>query len=198
MYKNMRDEELVRGALVGDDRCFECLFQKHHQKVYNLAFRIVRNHADAEDLVQEIFMQVFKKLGSFKFKCQFSTWLYRVASNFSLMRLRSHRRNAFVYIDDWDKNHLENIIEDRSQTNNIDHMSCGHEVRGVINNAVMSLPERCRSVYILKDVDGLPLKDICEELDITVSLLKNRLHRARALMKKAVQEYVDDYLEDAA
>lgn len=198
MCKKTKDEELVRGFLAGDELCFERLFQIHRQKVYNLALRMVRNQTDAEDLVQEIFLQVFRKLNSFKFECQFSTWLYRVASNFSLMKIRSDKRKGWVFFDDWDCHFLENIVEDRSETSDIHHMSCGHEVRGMLNAAVINLPEHCRNVYVLKDVDGLPLREICQELDISESVFKNRLHRARTLMRKAAREYIDEGLEDAA
>lgn len=198
MCKNNRDEELVRGFLAGNEYCFEQLFHRYHRKVYNIAFRILRNSTDAEDVVQEIFMQVFRKLDSFKFQCQFSTWLYRVSSNFSLMKVRSNKRKALVYFQELDSSWLENLVEDRSDANDIEYMSCGHEVRGMLNKAIINLPAHYRIVFVMKDVDGLPLKQICSELVIGESVFKNRLHKARSLMRKVAREYIEETLREAA
>lgn len=198
MSKHICDEELVKGFLAGDNLCFERIFEKHYQRVYNIAFRIIRNPTDTEDLVQEIFIQVFKKLDSFKFQCQFSTWLYRVASNFSLMKIRSNKRRPMVYFEDLEPSSLESLVEDRSETNDVEYMTCGHEVRGVLTKAVLNLPENYRSLYVLRDIDDLPLKEICDVLNITESVFKNRLHKARMLMKKSVGEYVQETLKEAA
>jgi RNA polymerase sigma-70 factor (ECF subfamily) len=198
MLHSASDEDLVRGFLAGDEDCFTHIFERHHRNVYKLAAQILRNEADADDLVQDIFIQIFKKLYLFKFECRFPSWLYKVTWNHCLMKIRSQKRKPVVHLADLEPMSVENIVDDRPQTKDITYMTCGHELRHVLTDAVNSLPHNCRCIFVMRDVDGLSVKAISDHFAISESIFKNRLHRARTLMRKMVSTYLEEVTDEAA
>ena len=168
------DSELVRAARRGDTASFEQLYLRHAGRIHGVVLRLVGyDHARAEDLVQEAFVQAWRKLESFHQQSRFGTWLYRLAVNCALMALRAGKT------DPLDKS-LE--IEPGSES---DTPFCAAE-RAELEVAIAQLPPRARSVLVLHDVEGWRHQDIAEELDMAIGTSKAQLHRARRLLRQAL------------
>ena len=189
------DEELVARARAKDFGAFEELVGRYEDKIYRLAFRFVRNETDAKEIVQDTFLSVWRKLDTFKGDAQFGSWLYRVAANAALMRLRAQRRHPEVsteelpidYLDNY--GHLPNTGENWAKRPDDELQS--DELRRRIQAAVDDLPEIYRTVFLVRDVEGLSTEETAEVLQISVPTVKTRLHRARLALRDAISHYFD-------
>jgi RNA polymerase sigma-70 factor (ECF subfamily) len=191
MTTRKTDTELVKGVMNGEESCFVELVEKYGSKVFNLAMRITRNQEDAEDVLQEVFITVFKKLESFQHKAQFSSWLYRVAMNSSFMKIRSRNRRRTVSIEDVEPTIKHNWVGTRTEMYDVDFMSSRHELRAAIEAAVEKLPEDYRAIFILRDIDGLSNEAVGKVLQLSVPAVKSRLHRSRLMMRQELKEHYD-------
>ena len=191
MTTRKTDTELVKGVMNGEESCFVELVEKYGSKVVNLAMRITRNQEDAEDVLQEVFITVFKKLESFQHKAQFSSWLYRVAMNSSFMKIRSRNRRRTVSIEDVEPTIKHNWVGTRTEMYDVDFMSSRHELRAAIEAAVEKLPEDYRAIFILRDIDGLSNEAVGKVLQLSVPAVKSRLHRSRLMMRQELKEHYD-------
>jgi RNA polymerase sigma-70 factor (ECF subfamily) len=189
------DEQLVVRARNKDFGAFEELVDRYDDKIYRLAFRFVRNETEAKEIVQDTFLSVWRKLDTFKGDAQFGSWLYRVAANAALMRLRAQRRHPEVsteelpidYLDNY--GHLPNTGENWAKRPDDELQS--DELRRRIQKAVDDLPEIYRTVFLVRDVDGLSTEETAEVLQISVPTVKTRLHRARLALRDAISQYFD-------
>ena len=170
------DQELVRRAQSDDDRAFGELVGRYESKVYSLSLRMLRNPEDAEDVLQDTFLRAYRGLKSFQGNSTFSTWIYRIATNSALMRLRKKRlptvsidqadeQEAPLEIADWKPGPVEQLMTE--------------ETREAMEQAIESLPPEFRQVFILRDVEELSNAEVAEVLDLSVAAVKSRLHRAR-------------------
>jgi len=190
----LSDAELVRQAKEGNTQAFEALVRKHTPKVYGLALGMMRNPTDAQDVVQDTFFNCYRKLDSFRGEAAFSSWLYRIAHNMCLMKMRSRRRRPEVSLEihslefDADGQH-QRQIEDFSPR--LDDLYENKELGQVILKGMETLPESYRVVFVLADLQHLSMKEIAQVLNLTVPNVKTRLHRARLKLR----EYLSEYLE---
>jgi len=190
------DETLVEKSQQGDYLSFQELVKRHEKKIYNLAYKIMGNKEDASDVLQETFLQAFKKLPGFKSKAKFSTWLYRIAVNICLMRKRRQKKIKTVSLDvpiltkqedeirrelrdDWSKSPLASLESE--------------EVKRALSNAIDSLPEEYRTVFILRGVNGFSNEEVANTLKISLPAVKSRLHRARLFLRDKLSEYFKEY-----
>jgi len=191
------DVELVRRAQQGDGSAFAELVGRHQRQLYRLALRMTGSEADAQEVRQEAFLNAYQKLPNFRGEAQFSSWLYRIAANSALMRLRRKRRapdaltdqplelqgprfSAEGYLDppprsDWSQRADEKMMD--------------RELGTAIDQAVNGLPDDYRTVFLLKDVDGLSNEEIADALELTVPAVKSRLHRARLALREKLGEF---------
>ena len=191
------DVELVRLAQNGDGAAFAELVSRHQRQLYRLALRMTGSEADAQEVLQEAFLNAYQKLPNFRGEAQFSSWLYRIAANSALMRLRRKRRapdaltdqplelqgprfSAEGYLDppprsDWSQRADEKMMD--------------RELGTAIDQAVNGLPDDYRTVFLLKDVDGLSNEEIADALELTVPAVKSRLHRARLALREKLGEF---------
>jgi len=173
----------------------EKIFHEYAPRVYNLARRLLGNAADAEDVTQDVFLQVVRKLPTFRGEAAFSTWLYRVAVNAALAyrRKRALRETARLPepLEDFreDGNHRAPV---RSWMKEPSQQALDRETHQRIEEAIAGLPEIYRDVYVLGDVEELPNAEIAEILGLSVAAVKSRLHRARLLMRKALAPYFEE------
>ena len=167
----VKGERRVRGEL----RPFEELFKLHHGKVYALCLRMTRNTAEAEDLSQEVFVQVFRKLASFRGESAFSTWLHRLTVNLVLMYFRKNRRRKEQLTENGEL--PESIVKGRNQT------SFPILDRLALDEAIVKLPPGYRAVFLLHDVEGLQHLEIANILGCSVGTSKSQLHKARMKMR---------------
>lgn len=169
------DAELVRLARRGDSASFEHLYRRHVGRVHGVILRLVGfDHARAEDLVQDAFVQAWRKLDSFRQQASFGTWLYRLAVNCALMALRAGKSDPLGQP-------LELEPEAEGQT-----PFCAAE-RAELEAAIAQLPPRARAVLVLHDVEGWRHQDISRELDTAIGTSKAQLHRARKLLREALE-----------
>jgi len=190
------DGTLVEKSQQGDYLSFQELVRRHEKKIYNLAYKIMGNKEDASDVLQETFLQAFKKLPGFKSKAKFSTWLYRIAVNICLMRKRKQKKIKTVSLDvpiltkqedeirrelrdDWSKSPLASLESE--------------EVKRALSNAIDLLPEEYRTVFLLRGINGFSNEEVANALKISVPAVKSRLHRARLFLRDKLSEYFKEY-----
>jgi RNA polymerase sigma-70 factor (ECF subfamily) len=191
-YRPMPDEELVRSAQAGETRAFDELVGRYQEKVYRLAFKILRHEEDASEALQDAFLSAFRGLRNFKAESTFSTWLYRIATNAALMKYRK-RRDGHVSLEqsqtgtedaeglqipDWSTQPVEDLLT--------------AETRRVMEEAFDRLPEELRVVFELRDVHGRSNAEVAEQLGLTVAAVKSRLHRARIQLRDRLNRYFAD------
>ncbi len=186
---------LVERARNKDFAAFEELLSRYEDKVFRLAYRFVRNESEAKEILQDTFLAIWRKLDTFKGDAQFSSWVYRVAANAALMRLRSQRRHPEVSTEDLpagflDQQQYGQILSpgDNWARRPDDELQSG-ELRRHIQAAVDALPEIYRTVFLIRDVEGLSTEETAELLAISVPTVKTRLHRARMALREAIAGY---------
>jgi RNA polymerase sigma-70 factor (ECF subfamily) len=177
--------DLVAGAQRGEESAFESLYQHNRQRVYALCLRMIGNTADAEELTQEAFLQVFRKIQTFRGQSAFSTWLHRVAVNTVLMRLRKKRVTAVpleenLREDEGDDAPKEYGTQDLALSGAIDRVN--------LKRAMAMLPVGYRQAFVLHDVEGYEHNEIAELLGCSIGNSKSQLHKARARLRKLLQE----------
>lgn len=190
----LSDEALVARAQGHDFAAYEEIVRRFQDKAFRLAFGLTRNESDAQDVVQEAFLNMYRKLDSFKGDSQFGSWMYRVVVNAALMRLRKRKRLGEVSVDDEngevreDEYYAGSIPEWRMHA---DVAIENQELRQKIIEAVDALAPKYQTVFVLKEIEGLKLDEIAEVLDLTVGGVKSRLHRARLQLRASLESYLD-------
>jgi RNA polymerase sigma-70 factor (ECF subfamily) len=175
--------QLVRRAQLGDKEAFARLYETHRRRVYAICLRITRERAEAEDCVQEAFLQCFQKLATFRGDSALSTWLYRLTVNVVWMRLRaSHGRPASLdtggCLDDSAESAILNAcpVDDQRLTGAIDRIA--------IHRALRRLPPGYRTILLLHDVEGKAHSEIARELGCSIGNSKSQLHQARVRLRR--------------
>ena len=189
------DEELVqRYTEGGDEISFEEIVSRHAEKVFGLALRITRSHEDAEEVFQEVFLTLTKKLDTFKGESKFSSWLYRVTANASYMHIRAEKKHENdLSLENYspydEKGTLMGKIKNKDWSSRPDLVIFSKEALGIIENAVNELPESYRVVFHLRDIEGLSNEGVSEVLGLSVPAVKSRLHRARLFLRDRLSDY---------
>jgi RNA polymerase sigma-70 factor, ECF subfamily len=186
------DRELVERAQGGDYAAFEALVRKHQGKTYALALGLMKNPAEAEEVVQETFLSAFEHLDGFRGEARFSTWLYRVASNHALMKLRKKKPEP-----QGDATDLEARMNS-SGTSPFDALSLwarrpddavqSNEVRHALQGALEALPPDDRALILLRAFDDASHEELAHQFGSTVPAIKSRLHRARLVLRELLDE----------
>lgn len=174
---NGRGSELIRRARQGDAGAFETLFQTHKMRVYSLCLRMTNNVAEAEDLVQDAFLQVFRKLATFRGDSAFSTWLYRIAMNTVLMHFR-RRSLSRVSLDECHASH-DGDRPVRREYGTRDGRLETSVTRIALVRAISKLPEGYRAIFLLHEVEGYQHCEIADLLGCSVGTSKSQLHKAK-------------------
>ncbi len=171
---------LVRRAQQGDEQAFATLYELHKKRVYSVCLQMTKNIADAEDLTQEAFMQVFRSINSFRGDSAFSTWLYRIAVNTVLMKLRRRKAPPLLSLD-------EPVSADspslKREVGNADPNLCGAVDRIALGRAAEELPAGCRRIFDLHEVEGYQHHEIAQMLQCSIGNSKSQLHKAKLKMR---------------
>lgn len=186
------DAELVKLAQAGDTRGFDELVRRYQDKVYRLCFKILRQEDDAAEALQDAFLSAFRGLKNFKAESTFSTWLYRIATNASLMKYRK-RRDGHISLEQSqssNENSETMQIPDWSQQPPKDLLDS--ETREMMAEGIQRLPEELRTVFVLRDVQDMSNAEVAEVLGLSVAAVKSRLHRAR----RSLRDWLDRYFRD--
>jgi RNA polymerase sigma-70 factor (ECF subfamily) len=170
----------------------ERVFRDYAPRVYNLARRMVGNDADAEDVTQDVLLQVVRKLDTFRGDAAFTTWLHRVTVNAALAARRKRARRDEGRVHD----PLDAFTDDGQHADHVrpwprlpDAIALDREEKQLIEHAIAGLPEMYRDVFVLADVEQMPNAEIAELLDLSVPAVKSRLHRARLMMRDALSRH---------
>ena len=174
------ERSLVQRAQRGDEAAFATLFQLHKRRVYSVCLQMTKDVADAEDLTQEAFMQVFRSINSFRGDSAFSTWLYRVAVNTVLMKLRRRKSPPVLSLDEpvaGDSSSLKREVgkEDLSLSGAVDRIA--------LRRAIEELPGGCRQIFDLHEVEGYQHHEIAELLQCSIGNSKSQLYKAKMKMR---------------
>jgi len=180
----------IRLAQAGDAAAFEFLYQLHGRRVYALCLRMVSNPADAEDLAQEAFLQLFRKISTFRGESAFSTWLHRMTVNVVLMRLRKKSLPTDSLEETIDPD-AENSAPKRD-VGAPDLRLSGAVDRVNLERSIEKLPPGYRTVFVLHDVQGYEHNEIADIMGCSVGNSKSQLHKARTRLRELLQEEVRD------
>jgi RNA polymerase sigma-70 factor, ECF subfamily len=179
----------IQRILRGESQLFETLYTPHQKRVRAYALSIVRNTADADDVVQNTAIQAFRQLGRFRQASRFSTWLFAIARNESLQLRRKLSRGNIIAISSGLSGRIgwEATLEDKSLSPF--EQFARREVTDAFSNSLQTLPERLRVAFELRECDGLRIRHIAQRLNLTTQAVKSRLFRARALMHQNVTKW---------
>jgi len=179
---NLSDEQVIQRVLEGETALFEVIMRRHNQRLYRVARAIVRDDGEAEDIMQEAYVRAYQHLDQFAGRAKFSTWLTRIAVHEALAR--AHRRRRFQELEPHaeSKGDAMNLIP--ANAPDPEHCCSASEVGRLLEQVVESLPEKYRTVFVLRDVEELSTEEAAQCLEITEENVKTRLHRARALLRR--------------
>jgi len=175
--EGLTDAEIVRRVLAGETSLFELIMRRYNQRVYRAVRAIVRDESEAEDVMQQAYVNAYTHLRQFEQRSAFSTWLTRIAINEALARIRP--RGLHVVPDD-------DMPEVESPLPNPEEAAMTSEIREVMESEISALPESYRSVFMLREVEGLSTIETAECLNLSEDVVKTRLHRARAMLRENI------------
>jgi RNA polymerase sigma-70 factor (ECF subfamily) len=175
------DDEVIRRIRAGETDLFETLMRRHNQRVYRIARAILRDDAEAEELAQEAWVRAYEHLDEFAGRAAFSTWLVRILLHEGWARARRGRRFEALPPEGRDGGLA---MKDRSMESGPEKKVFEKEVRTLLEAAIETLPEGSRTVFVMREVEELSTAQTAECLDVTEEVVKTRLHRARASLRK--------------
>jgi len=179
------DSEIVRRVRAGDRALFEVLMRRHNQRVYRAARAVVKDETEVEDVMQQAYVNAFTHLHQFEERSEFSTWLTRIVLNEAFARRHKLQSSASISasVDDDRGAFMETM---RSPDPDPERQAYAQELRRVLEEAVDELPEHYRTVFMLRDIEGLSTNETSVGLGVGEEAVKTRLHRARAMIRRAV------------
>jgi RNA polymerase sigma-70 factor (ECF subfamily) len=184
-WENVSDEELVRRIRAGDAALYEILMRRYNQRIYRVALTILRNDAEAEDVMQEAYVRAYEHLVQFAGDAKFSTWLTKIAVYEAIARVRSRAKGREIKsAPDADQDIMNTL---RSDARDPEMQTYDHELRLVLERAIDNLPDLYRSVFVLRVIEGLDVNETAAALDLGTEVVKTRLHRGRALLRKELE-----------
>lgn len=192
------DLHLVHATQDGDISAFEQLVERYDRKLLRIAEHITHNREDSQDAVQEAFLKAFQHVGDFREDSQFSTWLIRITVNQALMKLRKRRTSKEMSLDDdfqADGDMLPREVADWAP--NPEELYWASELRDILIRALEGLRPALRTVFVLRDIEGLSTDHTAEVLDLSPAAVKARLWRARLQLRELLNEYFSKHKEPA-
>jgi RNA polymerase sigma-70 factor, ECF subfamily len=181
-WNQLSDEEVVTQVLRGQTALFEVLMRRHNERLYRAARAIVRDDREAEDVMQQAYVSAYAHLRQFNAQARFSTWLTRIAINEALARVR--RRGRYEPFDDeWAG--MEALMRP-SSTHDPERQAFSSELRALLESAIDDLPDGAREVFVLREVEGLSTAEVAETLGVSEDVVKTRLSRARATLRRSL------------
>ena len=180
-YAKAKDFDLTQAAAGGDMGAFEEVYQRHHRRVYSICLRMLQNAHEAEDLTQDVFIQLYRKIGSFRGDSAFTTWLHRMTVNQVLMHFR--KRNV-----KFDKTTEDGETPDQvvAGTANPEKMRIVDKL--ALESAIDQLPDGYKNVFVLHDVEGFEHEEVARILGCSVGTSKSQLHKARLKLRKLLKK----------
>jgi RNA polymerase sigma-70 factor (ECF subfamily) len=178
------DYELSQKSASGNIAAFEVLYERYHRRTYSLCLRMTNSQTEAEDLTQEVFIQLFRKIGSFRGASAFSTWLHRLTVNQVLMHFRKRSVKSEKTSEDGEMpDQIVSGTENPSKMPIVDRIA--------LNNAIALLPNGYRSVFVLHDIEGYEHEEVARIMGISVGTSKSQLHKARLKLRGLIVKQIE-------
>lgn len=188
----IKESEIIKRILRGEKELYEILVRRNNQKLYRIIRSYLKDDAEIEDIMQDSYVKAFTKLYQFKLESSFSTWLIRIGINESLARLKEKGKR--YHLNEQSDNLRSNTIleiPDNRQLNPQDKM-VRNETKQILENAIDSLGIKYKTVYVMKEVEEMSLKEIAIALDLTIANVKVRLHRSKEMLKEKLYEVANE------
>jgi len=175
------DLELVQRVRAGDDACYRLLVERYQTLVYTIAFRMVRDRSEAEDIAQDVFLKVYRTLDGFREEASFKTWICRIATNRCIDWRRKHgpRQEAAASVDEAEK------VADQGTYERPEQALVRRETQEEVRRVIDEMPEKYRTVLLKYHFQGMSYKDIAEAQQISPRTVETRLYRAKQLLRNA-------------
>src|SRR5689334_17080915 len=188
----MDDSAVVTAFLGGEERAFSELVTRYQTRLLNFIYRTIGDREKAEDLVQEVFIRVYRHLHRFDRSKKFSTWVYTIASNLAKNELRNRSRNPLVLFQAITKNWQdeERPLQFEDEANRPDDLYRKRDVREKVEEAVEQLPEHHRNVFVLRELEGKSYEEIAEITNTNLGTVKSRLNRARNSFAEIIEPWL--------
>ena len=189
------DNELVRDFIAGNDAAFTQLVTKYKDSLTNYLNVMVADYEIAADLCQEAFLRVYKNIRRYSHIYQFSTWIYRIATNLAIDEMRYRKRRGQVYYKNvWAGRQAGEDEGQEFELRDLRHgpreQMLNRERSQVLGDAIRSLPEKYRTAFIMKEIQELPYEEVAKALRTSPGTIKSRLHRARELLQRKLENYI--------
>lgn len=175
----MKKVDEIQPLIEDEQQSFHELYQKYHERVYSICLRMTQNASESEDLTQDVFIQLFRTIGSFRGESAFTTWLYRLTVNLVLMHFRKRKRRQ-------DRSNQEGELSAYIVPGSQDPKRMRIVDRILLSEVITKLPEGYRQAIILHDIQGLQHKEIAETRGRSVGTSKSQLHKARAMLRELI------------
>ncbi len=180
------DDEVVRRVLAGETALFEALMRRYNQRLYRVARSILRDESEAQDVMQQAYVNAYLHLDQFAGRAKFSTWLTRIAVHEALARARHRARSkGSDFMSDENEDQSDIIRDERPDPEEQAHTA---QLRRLLESAIDRLPKGYRSVFVLREAEGLATPEVAQCLEISEDAVRTRLHRARALLRRHIYE----------
>jgi RNA polymerase sigma-70 factor (ECF subfamily) len=192
------DADLVRRALARDDTAFRTIMERYNRRLYRIARSILRNDAEAEDVVQEAYVSAFTHLDGFRGESTLATWLSRITMNEALGRLRRERPAVDLAVVETQRSEAQVIPFPQSATSgDPERTMAQREILQLVERATDNLPEIFRTVFVTRVIEGMSVEETAELLGLRPETVKTRLHRARRLVREQLDKQIGPVLLDA-
>src|SRR5687768_8328588 len=185
-FASLSDEEVVARVIGGETALFEILMRRHNERVYRAARAILRNDSEAEDVMQQAYVNAYSHLRQFDNRSKFSTWLTRIAIHEALARLR--RRGRYLNMND-DSPFTAQAAAPMASTPDPERQAFAHELGVLIESAIDRLPDGAREVFVLRQIEGMSTEEVAVTLDVSEAVIKTRLSRARATLRRDLYKH---------
>ena len=182
----LADEQIIERVIAGETALYELIMRRYNQRLYRAVRSVLRNEDEVEDVMQDAYVRAFRHLADFAGRSQFSTWLIRIALHEAFARVRYGKR--MQQFDDEDSDGGPEMIP--ASTLDPEHRTVNREIAGLLEEAILSLPENLRTVLMLRDVEELSTAETAEALNLSEENVKTRLHRSRALVRRKLHALV--------
>lgn len=180
------DGEIINRILGGEKELYALIIRRYNQRLYRVAMSIINDDAEVEDVMQVAYIKAYENLGKFEFKSGFSTWLTRILINESLLHLRK-RKQSLTINNDFDENKINQLPSGEAQTPLMQVMNV--ELKAALEEAIRKLPEKYRSVFVMRELEGMNVAETKECLNLSEVNVKVRLNRAKAMLQDSLKSF---------
>ncbi len=179
------DNEIIGRVLQGEKNLYAVIVRRYNQRLYRVAMSIVNDDAEVEDIMQVAYINAYENLGKFAFKASFSTWLTRILINESLLRLKKRGRSISMNDEIMDREIFQHITDVQTPVAKM----LNTELKVALEEAIRRLPEKYRTIFIMREIEDMNIAETKECLDISEENVKVRLNRAKALLKNSLSQF---------